>query len=478
MGNYLTSASTPEKHVWVKPATRSTNDGGGHSIKLQDLPEDLLATILSKLPAEEVVRTSVLSSEWRWMWTACPKLHFNGVDDACRNGGNQNSQMFIDGVNAVLQKHRGKFVDNLEIKFIAENKQVYHINNWIRFAISSRTRKLAFDLASPPNGQGHRDHYRFPFELLDKESVCCLQCLQLSFVCLKPPSQFIGLPNLRKLELYLVKTTRRDLENMLCSCCKLERLSLVRCHLNDELRVTQPLSHLQYLQVICCRLTKIEFHAANISTFVYDGSCIPFSLHHASKLENAKISFTGAILQHVAESLLDGLPNVQNLTLQLALWWLETRWMLNIPRMFSQLRHLQLRLLIPIGETDKILYLLVSLMRVVPLIEKLEVHFHGISTLWFANYGPLRQEIPPCDYAHLKSIHVTAFRAARSQVEFLLHVLENAPAVQVVTLDTAQRLTDARNPDEIDPTQSSVAFDVVRGPLLEKLPSHAKLFLV
>jgi hypothetical protein len=59
---------------------------------------------------------------------------------------------------------------------------------------------------------------------------------------------------------------------------------------------------------------------------VYDGSCIPFSLHHASKLENAKISFTGAILQHVAESLLDGLPNVQNLTLQLALWWLEVYW--------------------------------------------------------------------------------------------------------------------------------------------------------
>ncbi|KAM0919905.1 hypothetical protein ACQ4PT_007896 [Festuca glaucescens] len=279
MGNYLTSASTPEKHARVKPATRSTNDRGRPSIKLQDLPEDVLSTILSKLPAEE------------------------------------------------------------------------------------------------------------------------------------------------------------DLENMLCSCCKLERLGLVRCHLNDELRVTQPLSHLQYLQVICCRITKIEFLAAKLSTFVYDGFCIPFALHHASKLENAKISFIGAILQHAAESLLNGLPNVQNLTLQLALQRLETRWMLNCPRMFSQLRHVQLMLIIPYGDTDKILYL-VSFLRAVPLIEKLEVHFHGIPTLWFANDGPLRQEIPSCEYTHLNNIHVMGFRAARGQVEFLLHVLENAPAVQVVTLDT------------------------------------------
>ncbi|KAM0919904.1 hypothetical protein ACQ4PT_007896 [Festuca glaucescens] len=275
MGNYLTSASTPEKHARVKPATRSTNDRGRPSIKLQDLPEDVLSTILSKLPAEEVVRTSVLSGEWR-------------------------------------------------------------------------------------TGDG---------------------CGQLA-------------PNYVSMA-----------------------------------------SMMRYLQVICCRITKIEFLAAKLSTFVYDGFCIPFALHHASKLENAKISFIGAILQHAAESLLNGLPNVQNLTLQLALQRLETRWMLNCPRMFSQLRHVQLMLIIPYGDTDKILYL-VSFLRAVPLIEKLEVHFHGIPTLWFANDGPLRQEIPSCEYTHLNNIHVMGFRAARGQVEFLLHVLENAPAVQVVTLDT------------------------------------------
>jgi hypothetical protein len=81
-------------------------------------------------------------------------------------------------------------------------------------------------------------------------------------------------------------------------------------------------------------------------------------------------------------------------------------------------------------------------------------------------------------YVNLKNVHVTGFRGARGQVEFLLHVVENAPAIQVVTVDTTQRLTDAYDPDEATPILDSAALDMVRGPLLERLPSHAKLSLV
>lgn len=475
MGNYLTSTGTkPEEHVHVKPATRSTNGKGRPNIKLQDLPEDVLCSILSKLPAKEVVQTSVLASEWRSLWTACPKLSFNG---AHTHGVKQHAQVFVDRVNAVLRKHRGKFVDELEVKFMFESKLVHHLDNWIRFAISSRTKKLAFDLTPSSNLLRHGYHYTFPFHLLDKESLSCLHFLQLSFVCFKPPSHFVGLPNLRKLDLYLLKgTTRQDLENILGNCCKLECLSLVRCHLNDELRVVQPLSHLHYLKVIYCEITKIEFHTASLSTFLYDGTYIPIALRHASKLENAKISFRGAVFRHAVASLISGLPDVQNMTLDVLILQLETRWALNSPRVFSQLRHVQIMLMISHGDFDKILYI-VSFLRVAPFIERLEVHFNGISTMWFANEGPFRQEIPPCEYTHLKNIRVSGFRGARGQVEFLMHIVENAPAIQVVTVDTTQRLTDAWDPDEVKPELNSDALDMVRRPLLDRLPSGAKLFL-
>jgi hypothetical protein len=138
-----------------------------------------------------------------------------------------------------------------------------------------------------------------------------------------PPTHFVGFSNLKRLALYVLNTTSKDLESVLGSCCKLEWLSIVRCHLKDELKVTRPLPHLHYLRVMHCDITKIDFHAANLSTFVYNGRFIPVALRRASKLESVKIWFSGTTFQHALASLLDGLLDVQNLTLQLSCQRLE-----------------------------------------------------------------------------------------------------------------------------------------------------------
>jgi hypothetical protein len=262
------------------------------------------------------------------VWTTCTKLSFNGAD-ACRPAAGkaeqqQHTQVFIDHVNAVLQKHHGKPVDQFEVKYILDSKLADHLDSWIRFAMSSRTKDLALDLAPPSNFLKHGDRYRFPFELLDKEGVSCLQRIQLCFACFKPPpAQFIGFPNLRKLAFHVLSTTSKDLDNILGSCCKLEWLSIVRCRLRDELKVTRPLSRLHYLRVMHCDITKIDFHAAKLSTFVYKGMFVPVALRRASKLESVKIWYMDATFQHALTSLLGGLPDVQNLTLQLSFQRLE-----------------------------------------------------------------------------------------------------------------------------------------------------------
>lgn len=407
------------------------------NVKFEDLPDEVLCTILSKLPTKEAAKTSVLSSKWRSMWMIFPKLRFNGVAMLGHNRyqGEECTWKFIDNVNTALQKLRGNVVEELDVKFELNSMLVDHLNNWVSFAVSSKTKKLAFDLV-PDKLWERDDRYRFPFELLDSESISRLQHIQLSFVSLKPPSQFRGFPNLTKLDLHYLDVSTNDLQGLLSNCCNLEWLSIARCHLHDELRVDRPLSRLLHLQVLHCRLDKIELHAIKLASFVYKGNCLHIDLRHSSELESAYICFLEAIFQRAVCALLNGLRNVKNLTLHLCPQRLETTWLLDNPYKFSQLRYLQLFLLIEKQDVDKILSV-VSVLGAAPFLEKFEVHFSGYALRPECNMPRILTRLPQCRYNHLKDVHVTGYKGGKAQLEFLVHTVENAPALEVLTINTA-----------------------------------------
>jgi hypothetical protein len=203
---------------------------------------------------------------------------------------------FVSEVNGVLRKHHGKVVETLQVKINLEHSILApHIDTWVGFAAISRTKNLVLDL-KPVRFLEHDYRYLFPFQLFDRESISRLQHMQLSFVSLDPPSQFKGFPNLRKLHLQTVQVNRKDLEDILSHCCILEWLCLDRCRLDDELTVDSPLP---------------------LATFEYQGSFIPIDLVQSFKLQSANIEFfENAIFQHrMLISLLNGLPSVQSLTL-------------------------------------------------------------------------------------------------------------------------------------------------------------------
>ncbi|TVU15325.1 hypothetical protein EJB05_38841, partial [Eragrostis curvula] len=405
MKNNLTSQETRSGDACREAICES----GRLSIRFEDLPLDSLYKIVSKLPSKEFARTRFLSSRWRWIWPACPRLTFDGVE-VCkcdRADLHQHIGKFIHEVNAVLQKHRGIVVETLEVRFdFVDNLLVHHLDNWVHFAVSSRTKNLTLEL-KPEFCGDYKGRYVFPFKLLDNGCISRLQQLHLSCASLKPPSQFNGFPNLRKLCIQIVHVDRKDLEHVLSHCCNLEWLRIGRCHLNDELVVDVSLSHLRYLHIEHCRLTKIKFHAVNLVTFLYD-DFIPIDLTRSSKLQNTYIKLDEAVFQHALTSLINGIPHI----------------------------YLQLFMHILPEVVDEVLYS-VSFLRATPFIEKLEVHFTG-HRLWLADVGPYRKELGHSKYFYLKNLRVTGFKGARGQLEFLLHVVENAPALEVVTVNTNQ----------------------------------------
>ncbi|CAM0148433.1 unnamed protein product [Urochloa decumbens] len=434
-----TSTSRPSSHHDDHPKLKPTNNSPSAPFCCH-LHPDILYRIASKLPPKEFARTSILSSDWTW--SACPRLTFDAAaickcprEDLHLHG---HFQRYIYEVNGVLQKHHNKLVETLEVKvdFVDSRLLARHIDTWVQFAVSSKTKNLTLDL-NPKRFFDYDDLYVFPFQLLDQgRSISRLQHMQLSFVSLNPPSQFKGFPNLRKLHLKTVKVNRKDLENVLSHCSTLEWLFIDRCRLDDELIIVDsPLPRLLYLRVHFC-FTKIKFNAVNLATFEYDGDFIPIDLVQSSKLQSANIRFMTATIQHALISLLNGLPSVQSLTLQIRLQYIQKQWLWDNPLKFTNLKHLQWFIFVLPKDVDKVLYSL-AFLRATPFIEKLEVHFTGCD-LWLAEAGPCRKDLGQCKYVHLKHIWISGFRAARGQLEFLLHVIENAPALETLLVEIGQ----------------------------------------
>uniref|UniRef100_A0A0E0PUS6 At1g61320/AtMIF1 LRR domain-containing protein n=1 Tax=Oryza rufipogon TaxID=4529 RepID=A0A0E0PUS6_ORYRU len=350
------------------------------------------------------------------MWTCCTKLRFDGV------------MVSRDNINAILQQHSGKIVEEFEVKFEFDSKLVDHLNGLVDFVVSSQTKKMAFDLV-PTNPVGLLDRYRFPFERFDNGSISRLQHIQLSFASLELPPHFSGFLNLRNLDLHLIRSTQKDLQDLLSQCFNIEWLSLVRCHIGGEIKVTHPLPRLLYLRVTYCDITKLQLNAINLKAFMYDGMRHPIDLGHALVLKEASLHFFGSVhLEDALTTLPSMLPCVQSLSLDayVPLTTLsQVSSLLKNTCKFSHLKYLQLKLRLYYHDSGNILSL-ASFLRASPCIEKLEIH-------------PIRR-LPQGEYGYLKNMHITGFVASTGELESLLHVVESASILEVLTIEAAGML--------------------------------------
>ena len=207
-------------------------------------------------------------------------------------------------------------VETLEMRVDFAGILAVHLDNWVSSPAASCTKNLALDLV-PKYYWNRIERYALPFELLDGEAASRLQQIQLSFASFKLPSQFSGFPNLKRLDLYSLRVTRMDLQDLLSACSKIEWLSIVKCDLEDEVIVARPLSDLLYLRVAHCMMTNIELHASNLSTFIYNGRLLPVPTIQAQELKDADIAVTDfTTFEHALTVLPKMFARVQNLSLQ------------------------------------------------------------------------------------------------------------------------------------------------------------------
>jgi len=74
---------------------------------------------------------------------------------------------------------------------------------------------------------------------------------------------------------------------------------------------------------------------------------------------------------------------------------------------------------------------------------------------------------------------ITGFKAARGQLEFLLHVVENAPALEAITVDTKQRHSTDLSPYKDRGPPFEEARRIAKASLsTTSLPQNARLRVI
>lgn len=51
-----------------------------------------------------------------------------------------------------------------------------------------------------------------------------------------------------------------------------------------------------------------------------------------------------------------------------------------------------------------------------------------------------QRSLSNCKYLHLSHMRITGFKGIKGQAEFLVHAVENAPALEALAIDTANRI--------------------------------------
>ncbi|KAJ9709498.1 hypothetical protein PVL29_001127 [Vitis rotundifolia] len=174
---------------------------------ISNLPLSIIESILVRLPIREAVRTSILSSKWRYRWSGITDLVFE--DDLFLL--NDKLKKFI---TQVLLLHAGPIH---KFQITTSNLRICpDIDQWILFLSRNDVKEILLEL-------GECEWFTVPSCLFSCQKLTRLELVRCE---LHPPLTFKGFLHLKILNLHQVSITCEAIQSLVSSCPLLECLSL------------------------------------------------------------------------------------------------------------------------------------------------------------------------------------------------------------------------------------------------------------
>ncbi|KAL1551194.1 hypothetical protein AAHA92_19067 [Salvia divinorum] len=220
---------------------------------ISDLPDSIIETILTKLPIKDGVRTSILSTRWRYRWASMTNLVF---DDR----GVAEYEEIVHFIQKFLLLHDGpihKF--SVQSSYMRGSAEV---DQWLLYLSRREVKELIIELGEDEWFKAHSSLFSFK-NLTRLELVHCELC---------PPPDFKGFMWLKHIDFQQVVFPQDDYDRLIASCPLLETLTLSSY---DSIELTIHAPNLKYLTVdgefmeLCLAHTPLLV-AANINLYISD----------------------------------------------------------------------------------------------------------------------------------------------------------------------------------------------------------------
>nr|GEU93362.1 hypothetical protein [Tanacetum cinerariifolium] len=294
---------------------------------ISSMPDIIITNILNRLPIDEAVRTSILSTYWRSKWTMLTQLNF-GFEFyyLLEEKGNEISCLRI--ISRLLLHLKGpitKFVLYFDDEESCSTLEIEDIKNWVVFLSENGIQDFTLI-----------NFGKTPLELSTRIFACLeLKQLTLHNSCFCPMSSFLGFPNVLSLDLYKVVFES-------CTCGEFVTQSPLLEDLKLNLNTTDKIKHveiakLQNLKVL--RLTLCELEDVTTSSilqlmggfqqlqdlYLDFRNCklladdaekrVPTSLPSLKKLSLCDVDFSSAFMVSFAVELICGSPYLETLVI-------------------------------------------------------------------------------------------------------------------------------------------------------------------
>ncbi|THG03337.1 F-box/FBD/LRR-repeat protein At5g53840-like [Camellia sinensis] len=387
--------------------------------QITELPNDLIAPILSWLTVKEALRTSIVAKQWRYLWTSVSALNFDAnetLDTIVANPELRDVERskYINFVNHVVKHHRGLTIDEFRICFDLDETSNDDIEGWVQFAMRKEVQWLVLDLSE--NGESTRKHsqnYTFPLRLVEGMQHCNF-----------------GFKSLKSLSLKWVNINGQVFEYLLSNCTALDHLSIYSSGDLVNVRVAGLSLKLKSLELVfCLGLEKIEICDTNLVSFTYLGPVISLYLNNVPML---KMLYIGEGDSGLKNDIFSQLLCCHSQLEFLALDMLHPERTMKLPSLpeFSNLKKLVLK--IGARADDSLLQFTSLMIKACPYLDRFVLEL-----IWKSPAKRRRKvgKAAQSPHQHLKLVEIIGYFGRSSDDEIVMYCFENAVALQKIVID-------------------------------------------